>query len=307
MNDVFLTHRHHRRPRRALLKRLIWTAAGCCALGGLFAWQLEEHWLRIERRDMRLRNLGPGFDGARLVHVSDLHCSPIVLERYLHQCVDRINELEPDFVAITGDFITGPKIYARRIARALRELHPKVATLACLGNHDYGILHPSRLGLYRGLAEHLSEQLAHVDIFAMLNESRRFRRDGSVIQFAGVEDYWSGRFDARATMELTRRDSPVVGLCHNPDGASTLAHHGADWVLAGHTHGNGADEYGVYDVLRPASQKHFYAGHYDLDNGRNLYVNRGLAYARRFNLNARPEITLFTLRDDSPRTQPSCR
>lgn len=297
MNDILLAHRHHHRPKKALLKHLVWTAAGSCALGGLFAWRLEDHWLRLEQHDMPLKNLGAGFDGARLVHISDLHCSPIVLERYLRQCMDRINALEPDFVVITGDFITGLKTYARRVAHILSDLHPKVATLACLGNHDYGILHPSRIGRHRGLARYLADQLGHADIFTMLNESRQFSRDGSVIQFAGVEDFWSGRFDPATAMEFSCDDKPVVGLCHNPDGARALAARGADWVLSGHTHGTGADERGVYDVLRPADHKHFYAGLYPLEDGRKLYVNRGLGYARRSNLNSRPEITVFTLRD----------
>lgn len=301
MNDVLLAHRHHRWPRRAFFKRLVWTAAGSCALGGLFAWRLEDHWLRVERHEMPLFGLGAGFDGARLVHVSDLHASPIVLERYLRQCVERINALEPDFVAVTGDFITGPKLYARRVARVLGGLHPKVATVACLGNHDYGILHPRGLGLNRGLADYLTEQLARADLFAMMNESRRFRRKGSTLQFAGVEDYWSGRFDPAAATELTREGHPVVGLCHNPDGAEAMARAGADWVLSGHTHGNANAEGGVYDVLRPADHRHFYAGLYPLPGDKMLYVNRGLGYARRFNLNARPEITVFTLRDAGPR------
>ncbi|MGC9453617.1 MAG: metallophosphoesterase [Phycisphaerae bacterium] len=297
MNDILLAHRHHHQPKKARLKHLIWTAAGSCALGGLFAWRLEDHWLRIEHTDMPLENLGKGFDGARLIHISDLHCSPIVLERYLHQCVERVNALEPDFVVITGDFITGLKTYARRVARVLHELHPKVATLACLGNHDYGILHPRGFGMNRGLAQYLTERLGHADIFVMLNESRRFRRDGSVLQFAGVEDFWSGRFDPAAALEFARTDRPVIGLCHNPDGATVFASRGADWVLAGHTHGTGADDRGVYDVLRPSNHSRFYAGLYDLDGGKKLYVNRGLGYARRLNLNARPEITVFTLRD----------
>ncbi|MFP3937424.1 MAG: metallophosphoesterase [Phycisphaerae bacterium] len=297
MNDILLAHRHHHQPKKARLKHLVWTAAGSCALGGLFAWRLEDHWLRVEQAEMPLKKLGKGFDGARLVHVSDLHCSPIVLERYLRQCVQRINALQPDFVVITGDFITGLKTYARRVARVLDNLHPKVATLACLGNHDYGILHPRGFGMNRGLAHYLAERLGHADIFVMLNESRRFQRDDSVIQFAGVEDFWSGRFDPAAAVEYTRSDRPLVGLCHNPDGATAFAARGADWVLSGHTHGTSADVRGVYDVLRPANHKHFYAGLYDLNGDGKLYVNRGLGYARRMNLNARPEITVFTLRD----------
>lgn len=296
MNEI-LFGRHRLWPPHGLVKRLIWTAAGSFALGGLYAWRLENHWLRIERRDMSLPGLGGDLDGATLAHISDLHCSPIVLDKYLRQCVDAINDLDVDFVAITGDFITGPRHYARRVGRVLSQLRPRCATVACLGNHDYGLLHPRGLGQTRDLAEYVAEQLSRADIFIMLNESRVFRKGDSAVQFVGLEDYWSGRFNPSLAFELTHGHLPTIALCHNPDAAGEVASWGPDWILAGHTHGTGTAETRLSDLVFPTNCKHFAAGEYPLADGTRLYVNRGLGYAKRRNLNARPEITLFTLRD----------
>jgi len=296
MNEILLGPEQQRWPRRAFFKRMIWNAACSCALGGLFAWRLEDYWLRIEKRQMPLRGLGNQFDGATLAHVSDLHCSPIVLEQYLHQCVDEINSLDVDFVAITGDFITGPKPYARRVARIVGRLRPRIASVACLGNHDYGMLHRNGLGAARGLSHYLYEQLSRADVFVMMNESRIFRRGGSVIQFVGVEDYWSDRYDPPLAFEMVNRHMPTIALCHNPDAAMEVSRLGADWVLSGHTHGMSLPVSRLGNIARPTENDRFTAGQYNLDDGKFLYVNRGLGYGRRWKRRARPEITLFTLR-----------
>jgi predicted MPP superfamily phosphohydrolase len=291
MNELLFSYHSRRSLRKGFFKRIIWTAAGSCALGGLYAWRPEEHWLRIERRPMVLPNLGAGFEGARVAHISDLHCSPIVLERYLLHAVDAVNALEPDYVVMTGDFITGPRHYARRVARVLRHLEPKVASLACLGNHDYGVFHPTGLGAMRNLADYLTDQLAHADIFVLNNEPRTFRSNGDALQFVGVEDLWSGRFDPDHAFEHVDESLPTIGLVHNPDAGPTMASYGAHWVLSGHTHGSSVEN----NPVMPAENGHFAAGEYELEGGSRLYVNRGIGYGRRVLLNSRPEITLFTL------------
>ena len=295
MNEIFFQPSAGRGRGKRLIKKLIWNAAGSVALGGLYPGKIQEHWLRIERHDMPLRGLGKGFAGAKLVHISDLHSSPIVLDRYLRQCVDTINRMEVDFVAVTGDFITGTRFYARRVAAVLKELSPRIATIACLGNHDYGIFHPAGRGNRHGLSEYLSEQLWRADVFLMLNETRIFRRNGSCLQFVGLEDYWSRRYDPVLAFDSARRQVPTVALCHNPDAAGDVAELGANWVLAGHTHGT-APKTSFYNLVMPHHRK-FYAGRYPLGDDRHLYVTRGIAYGRRKNINSRPEITVFTLKN----------
>ena len=295
MNEVLLRPPLERWPRKAFFKRMLWSAAGACALGGLYAWAFEDHWIRTERHDMPLPALGGDLCGATIAHISDLHCSPVVLERYLRRCVKLVNSLEVDFVAITGDFITGAKHYARRVARVLGDLEPKIATVACLGNHDYGIIHPTGLGAARGLSTYVSDRLTHVDLFVMLNESRTFRVGDAAIQFVGVEDYWTPHFDPVRAFEMIDPDLPTIALCHNPDAGPLLAHRGAHWVLSGHTHGAERRNSRFGELIYPADNRQFSAGQYRLHNGTGLYVNRGIGYARRISLNTRPEVTLFTL------------
>ncbi len=295
MNDVLARTIHMPWRRRSMLKRLLWSASKPCSLNGLFPWPFEENWLRLERHQMPLPHLGQAFHGATIAQISDLHCSPIVLARYLRQCVEAINRMQVDFVAITGDFITGPSSFARKVAGVLKNLHPKIATVACLGNHDYGLFHPSGLGSMRNLDHLLTEELRRADVFVMRNESLVFRRDSDEVQFVGLEDLWSPGFRPRQAFELARPDLPTIALCHNPDAAEVVSRMGAHWILAGHTHGTPKKGGTLGRRLMPTKHKRYAAGKYTLQDGSMLYVNRGLSYGRRVNLNARPEITLFEL------------
>lgn len=296
MNEIFFGPDNHRVPRKTFFKRLLWAAAGSCALGGLYAWKFEDHWLRIERRPMALPGLGKGLEGARLVHISDLHRGPLVLQRYLHRCIEIINRLDVDFVAITGDFVTmRSRYYIRRVANLLGNLKPKIATIACLGNHDYGVFHPNHKPRQKNLHEYMAEYLSRHNVKVLLNHCQTFRRKDSTLQFVGVEDFWSSRYDPELAFELAHRHRPTIALCHNPDPAGELAALGANWILSGHTHGTKTGRNKISEALRPVNNPHHYAGEYHLGDNRYLYVNRGLAYGRRVNLNARPEITVFTL------------
>jgi len=292
MNELLSDPCVERSGGRRRVRQWVWATAGACALGGLYPGRLEKHWFRLERHEMPLPGLGRAFDGVRLAHISDVHCSLIVLERYLHQCVDAVNELDVDFVAITGDVISYGRYFARRAATILGRLNPRVATLACLGNHDYGLFFPERANRREAktaLADYVADQLSRQDIFVMLNEPRVFRRGESSIQFVGMEDFWSSRYDARRAFESVHQDLPTVAIVHNPDAADDLARHGADFVLAGHTHGARLPKY-------MPTKTDYHAGLYTLGGHKRLYVNRGISHGRRINVNARPEITLFTLR-----------
>lgn len=116
-----------------------------------------------------------------------------------------------------------------------------------------------------------------------------------MLQFAGVEDFWSATYDPQAAMELVDRDSPVIALAHNPDTAPQLAAMGASWILTGHTHGRPTPDTRFWNAVYPTRQRQFVAGHYSLGPNRHLYVNRGIGNAWRVRAEHRPEITIFTL------------
>ena len=262
--------------------------------------------MRTERVPMPLAPLGREFDGARLAHLSDLHCGAFVREKHLRRYVEMVNSLDADFAVLTGDFITtGSRHHARAVGRALRDLRVGEAVIACLGNHDYGQWHPRGWGAREGIADFLSDELAAAGVIVLRNESRAFFRGESVLQFVGVEDYWSRRYDPPRAFDLVDRDSPVIALAHNPDAAPQLAAMGAGWILSGHTHGRATPDTRFWDVVYPTRFKRFVGGQYPLDDRSRLYVNRGIGNAWRVRAEHRPEITLFTLHAATHGTRPS--
>lgn len=278
------------------LRGWVWNAANVCMLGGLITWPLQREWLRIEQRTMSLKNLGREFEGAKIAHLSDLHCGLLVRENHLLRYVELVNELDADFVVLTGDFLTtGNRRYARALGRALSKLHARNGVIACLGNHDYGLWHPNGYGQVDGIADYLAQQLAQANVHVLRNSSRAFFRGESVLQFVGLEDFWSPLYDPEEAFSLVDRDSPLVTLVHNPDAAPQLASMGASWVLSGHTHGKATPDTRFWDIVYPTRFKQFVGGQYSLGIDKQLYVNRGIANARRVRHEHKPEITLFTL------------
>ncbi len=265
-------------------------------MGGMYPWRIERDWLLIEHRRMPLAGLNGRLNGIRIAHISDLHCGPFVLDGYLANCMDMVNEMNPDFVCVTGDLITGAKPLARRVAKVLGRLRPRIATVACLGNHDYGLIHPRGAGEMRGLADCLERHLTDAGIYVLRNESAVFRiGNGERIQFVGLEDLWSRHWDPMAAFRRIARDLPTITLCHNPDASERVFARGAEWILAGHTHGKVVPNGRLTDLLWPMACKHLSAGAYTLGPGRHVYVNRGLAHSRRIGPQQRQEITLMNL------------
>src|SRR5262245_48074664 len=107
---------------------------------GVYASQIEPHWVEFVRRAMPLEHLPPALEGKTLLQISDIHVGPRVSSSYLIDALDRARDLSPDFVAFTGDFVTyRSAIEYGELERVLRHApNGRLATVAALGNHDYG-------------------------------------------------------------------------------------------------------------------------------------------------------------------------
>lgn len=275
--------------RRTFLRRA--TATTMLGAGGVlgYTWRFEPHWVEIVHRTLPIEHLPNGLVGRRLVQISDLHIGPVVDDAYLRSAIGLIERLQPDVVAITGDLMTCRQ--GEQVDRTLRMLesltHGELATVAVLGNHDYG-----RRALQVGVADRLALGLDNLGIRTLRNQCV----DVGGLQIAGIDDLWSPRFDPRAAMEMLDDGSARLVLCHNPDAADIDVWSGyRGWILSGHTHGGQCSVPLFGPPILPVRNKRYTAGAIDLHDGRMLYINRGLGYARRVRFNARPEITTFTL------------
>ena len=79
------------------------------AVLALYSGEVERHWVDVVQRDIALPGLPAAFDGYRIAQVSDIHMDEYTEPFFLRQVIDRVNQLQPDAVALTGDFVSdGP-------------------------------------------------------------------------------------------------------------------------------------------------------------------------------------------------------
>jgi predicted MPP superfamily phosphohydrolase len=262
-------------------------AGGAATLG--YAWGVEPHWVEVVRRALPVARLPDRLLGRTLIQISDHHFGPDVDDGYLRRALEFVSSLEPDVLVITGDFMTccGPECIDQA-ARGLAHLRPaRLASLAILGNHDYG--HTYKRG---DVADRLSGRLTDLGITVLRNDVR----DIAGLQVEGLDDLWGPNFEPRRVLPRLDRDRAAVVLCHNPDAADLPVWSGySGWILSGHTHGGQCRFPFLGTPLIPVNNPLYVRGAVDLGDGRQLYINRGLGHLLRVRFCVRPEITVFTL------------
>src|ERR1700745_2399629 len=97
-----------RRPRESRSLTLIKSSLADLARVAL----AEPFMLSIERQEIFLGRLPKALDGLRIVHLSDLHHGPLTSSEHLKRAVQTANDLRPDIIALTGDYISEDRIYA---------------------------------------------------------------------------------------------------------------------------------------------------------------------------------------------------
>ncbi|MCS6909613.1 MAG: metallophosphoesterase [Anaerolineales bacterium] len=133
------------RPRPVSRRAFLRAARNLLAAGVLstssavwYVWRIEPAWLSVERFTLRLPRLPHSWDGVILSQLSDLHFGPVIEPDYIHSAIDLTLGLRPDFIVITGDFVSSLQhSEADEVERALRRLSAPYGVFACLGNHDW--------------------------------------------------------------------------------------------------------------------------------------------------------------------------
>jgi predicted MPP superfamily phosphohydrolase len=268
-----------------------WSLAGAAAAAaGIvgYTFAIEPHWLEIVEQPLPIGGLPRALIGQRLVHLSDLHVGPRVSDEYLIKSLGRARALAPDIVAITGDLITyrGPEQF-RQLRAVLRQLPlGRTATVAILGNHDYG--YGWRMP---DVAAAVERELRDAGVTVLHNQAI----DVNGLAIVGLGDLWANQF-APGRALADHAGEPALVLSHNPDSLDLEGWSGyRGWVLAGHTHGGQCKPPFLPPPLLPVRNKRYTAGAIALADGRAVYISRGIGHLIPVRFNVRPEITSFTL------------
>ena len=277
-------------------RRWLATGAGLAAAGaaaGAYAAWIEPTWVQVVSQDLPVPNLPPAWEGLRVVHIADLHHGRSVPLEYLARCMQRVADLAPDLLAVTGDFVSDadPR-FGSAAAGLFAGLAPPFGIFACLGNHDYGIVRPTPPELAR--LRSVARDLESAGVRVLRNEAVRLARGSEDLWIAGTDDLWAGRSDPVRAMRDVPQGAANIVLCHNPDAAEDLEAAGCGAALAGHTHGGQVQIPLLGPPILPVRHRERYEGLHRV-GGLWLYITRGLGWWLRVRFACRPEITVHTL------------
>ena len=284
------------RPRNRRRRPLRWLAALAVLAAGGWAWFQWQCWgLQTTRTQAALPGLPAGFDGYKIVHLSDLHGHQYGEDS--GELLERVREEGPDLIVITGDLIDQESQLAMvpALARGLAAVAPAYYVT---GNHEWA--------LGTGAVRELKNVLSQCGVTVLSNQYQILERDGAQIVLAGVDDP-NGYADQTSPEELAaaiQADQPglfTLLLAHRNDHFGQYANAGYDFVMSGHGHG-GIVRLPLVGGLIGTDRRFFppwTAGVYAVGDS-TLFVSRGLGNNtvpyKGFRIFDRPELAVVTLR-----------
>jgi predicted MPP superfamily phosphohydrolase len=236
--------------------------------------------------EVPLANLPKELEGFTIAQISDIHVGQTIKRNFVDAIVDRVNRLQADMIAITGDVADGSVPDLAHHTEPLARLKSRHGTYFVTGNHEY----------YSG-ADAWIRELRRLGAKVLMNEHVVLDHDGAALTVAGVTDYSAHHYDPlhksdpHAAAKGAPAHAPKVLLAHQPRSAPFAEAAGYHLQLSGHTHGG---QFWPWNFLVRLQQP-FIAGLNRL--GRMwIYTSRGTGYwgpPMRFGIPS--EITLIRL------------
>jgi predicted MPP superfamily phosphohydrolase len=200
---------------------------------------------------------------------------PFATADYIRRCVEITNELKPDLIVLTGDYIAWDPRSGRDGVHVLAGLRAPHGVFGCLGNHE---------------SESETEQFitalfASQGIRVLRQERKTIQSGGEELNLIGIDDprgeseaEWQRDIYRRLHQGLVMPGSVNLLLAHDPsvfmfDRAADL---GVDLTLAGHTHGGQLSLNFIDRSLNLSPLLYRYTSGWYEKRGAQLYVNRGI-------------------------------
>jgi len=260
---------------------------------------------RTENIEIRIKDLKSDLDGLKIVQLSDMHLSSFYKhEKLLNKVMDKVNEIGPDLILNTGDFVTYGWREFDALDTILSKAKSRYGNYAVFGNHDFGTYQPFFTEADRNNNVLIVNNFIRSSGYTVLTDtSTVIKIKGSKIGLIGITT--KGRFPNIVHGDLKKASSGLdsvdlkILLSHDPNqweeyvaGKTDI-----DITLSGHTH---AMQMGIYTKIFKWSPAKYYYPHWNgqfREGNQVHYVNRGLGeLAIPFRIWMPPEITVITLK-----------
>ncbi len=285
--------------RNPIKRRILILSVLLLILLGFVMWVIHSNTVpALTEVSIPAAGLPAGFDGFRIVQISDLHDAEFGKSH--EKTLDLIRRAEPDVIFLTGDMIDS---HQKRTDVALTVSFAKgaVEIAPCYyvtGNHEGRI--PAET-----YAE-LEEALRSLGVTVLHGDAVTLERNGDTVTVAGVDSPAFGHASAQAgagspSLSELCGNSYTILLAHHPEHIAQYAEAGADLVFSGHAHGGQLRLPFVGGLVAPGQGffPAYDAGLYTIPSEAGetlLYVSRGLGNSvARIRIANRPEVILAVL------------
>ena len=187
---------------------------------------LDNLWVRSREYTLSFPDLPEGFDGLRILQISDLHGRDILTK----QLLVKAEEVQPDLILLTGDLVDadGQLEHLTGLIEGLTALAP---VYYVTGNHEWALTD----------TEGMLRDLAALGVTLLRNTFVTLERDGDRLLLAGLEDP-NAYADMKTPADLAGEMDAAGGgfsllLAHRPEDFPDYAALGFRLVFSGHVHG----------------------------------------------------------------------
>lgn len=284
--------------RSEFLRTMGWTAASIPFVVVGYGVFRSLYNFEVQNTVLSLPGLPKALDGIQIAQISDLHAGSFFSLEPVRETVALLNELRPNLIVFTGDFVNNDEAEMKNVVPQLQALNVDIGAFACLGNHD----HYARV-------EQVAMAVGQTPFRLLVNQHAPLVINGAPIYMIGTDNTGFNQHYAdlsRATDGIPAReaDDLRILLAHDPSYWEQARHArpDIDLTLSGHTHGGqvgfeiGPLRWSLARLVYPR-----WAGLYSEHSASSrhpqyLYVNRGLGtVGPPVRIGIRPEITMLTL------------
>jgi uncharacterized protein len=282
--------------RRHFLRRGVGVAATAPFVLSGYGVLLERRRFELEHFSVGVSGLSSDLSQFTIAQLTDIHLGPFMRPEELARYVEAVNQLKPDLVALTGDYITSSRSEAGPCVETLAGLKARYGVFACLGNHD----------TFSGSASTLTQLFVENGIRILRNDSATIDVGNSKVSVLGIDDLVAGHPDFYRAKSLAQPAEVNILLSHRPEIFPAAAKEGVDLVLSGHYHGGQVkllpepDSLSIARFLTPYVEGLFQLPRPAETPGErkvgNLFVGRGVGItAVPIRINCPPQIAHLTL------------
>lgn len=172
----------------------------------------------------------------RIVQLSDIHINDMTSSDRIQHMVDKVNQLDADFIVITGDTLDRrlQPFTEKGFDKQFQQFKSKYGTYIIFGNHEY-----LNIKEENNHEQDIINAFKHANMKVLKDDVVHLDNVG--ITFIGRDDFSSSRYDIKRAslpdlMVFSNTNKPIILLDHQPHDLDEPANLGVDLMISGHTH-----------------------------------------------------------------------